>query len=288
MNPAAKKQNNPAHHSAIFDSENNRGDTCPHSPIIAPRRKSIAAFVPKALKGADASVLNQRLAGTGFKLIPPPAGLDSGKPVKLPGNGVAAQGLRIVVGLVADEVRALPPKVGELLRALEPAILIADVSKSQGRAWINRRLLAFGVSQYAKSLIGKECIDDLIEEAKAGIAYNIGSNDYRHYTPDTRVEVIERVMKNTIRHEIGHLLTSEAALERLDDFMRGPGIDAAWVERRLSPYASHNGREFLAESFSKYHHPEYRPGAMPAAWEALVEAMPADKFEQLDLPVNRR
>ncbi|BBL77157.1 hypothetical protein [Methylomagnum ishizawai] len=262
------------------------GETLTVPPGTSPR--SIAAFVPVALRRADAQVLNRRLAGTGFRLIPPPAGLATGRPVRLSGNSIAAQGLRIVVGLLADEVQALPSAVGAVLRALGPAILVSDVSNSQGRAWINHRLLAFGVSQYAKSLIGKASVDDLVAEAKAGTAYNIGSNDYRHYTPATRVEVIQRVMQNTIRHEIGHLLTSEAALDRLDAFMRSHGVDGAWTDRHLSPYAAHNGREFLAESFSKYHHRDYRRGTMPADWEALVEAMPGDKLAQLDRPVDRK
>ncbi len=258
------------------------------SAHVPAQPKPIAAFVPKSLQGADEAALNRVLDGTGFKLLPPPSGLNAGRKVNLLGRSLSAQGLRIVAGLLADEVRRLPDEVREVLRELRPAVLVSDVSKSQGRAWINLRLLAFGVSQYAQSLAGKAFIDDLIAEAKAGAAYNIGSNDYRHYTPATRATVIQRVMQNTIRHEIGHLLTSDASLEKLDAFMERAGIDAAWTCRNLSPYAAQNGREFLAESFSKYHHRDYRPGAMPREWEALVESMTYDKLIHLDQPVTRR
>lgn len=257
-----------------------------HPAPIKP--KPIAAFVPKRLQGADEAALNRVLEGTGFKLLPPPSGLNAGRKVNLLGRSLSAQGLRIVTGLLAEEVRRLPNEVREVLRELRPAVLVSDVSKSQGRAWINLRLLAFGVSQYARSLAGKAFIDDLIAEAKAGAAYNIGSNDYRHYTPATRATVIQRVMQNTIRHEIGHLLTSDASLERLYAFMERAGIDAAWTCRNLSPYAAQNGREFLAESFSKYHHRDYRRGMMPREWEELVEWMPYDKLAYLDQLVTRK
>ncbi len=82
----------------------------------------------------------------------------------------------------------------------------------------------------------------------------------------------ENVQRHTVRHELGHNLTSRRLF---DDFHRlareNDANSSNWWKKNVSEYAGTNAKEAIAESFALATAPYYRRGTLPQWLEQFLE-----------------
>ena len=74
---------------------------------------------------------------------------------------------------------------------------------------------------------------------------------------------------STVRHELGHTLTTTQSLQEL----RATPYGTAWAAKHLSEYTGTSEKELLAEALSLYTAPTYQTGALPSLLETIIGRM---------------
>lgn len=122
--------------------------------------------------------------------------------------------------------------------------------------------------------------DPVIDQGEA--AFNWRNEFGKSWSVSTK----ENSIAGTIRHEIGHTLTSEDVIEefiklresRIFELPDGRVNFTAWGKRNLTDYSSSNGWEFIAESFAEYTSPNYQQGTFHVNLERVLDKMAKNQF----------
>jgi len=80
---------------------------------------------------------------------------------------------------------------------------------------------------------------------------------------------VDYTFEGTIRHELGHTLTTENHVKALRKTPYGP----SWARKNLSEYSGTNPKETLAEAFCEYTRPGYKKGSLPSLLEKILDDM---------------
>lgn len=80
---------------------------------------------------------------------------------------------------------------------------------------------------------------------------------------------VDQTFDGTVRHELGHTLTTKDHLDALAKTPYGP----SWARKNLSDYSGHNDRETLAEAFCEFTKPDYKRGSLPELLERILDDM---------------
>ncbi len=188
--------------------------------------------------------------------------------------------------LLADTVDGLPKTVQKAIDEIHPTFALIDrnESNSNGAAWINDQTFTINLQHFADGLEGKPPMEQrVLDKIKNGDNFSLSQERWAGFKGDGMQERTLAATKDTIIHELGHLLTSEASILRAEQ-VTGHMLESE-VAKTICPQANKNVREFLAESFLKFHRGDYVKGSFSSKpgltkeWEAMVENMPVHKMK---------
>lgn len=201
--------------------------------------------------------------------------LDLKKPTQL------TRGLRVVMATIPKAVEALDAVSVRVLKRMNPSVLTIALNRGIGLVWINSHTMAFNFEYIAGLHDNPEVAEALSRSATSKRTHGLSADAYAEFTGDNHSLVVSEGMRQVVIHEIGHLMTSNHTLEKAASFLDGLGSGATpWIAGSISRYATRNLKEFIAESYLKYHR-GYPSGSMPAEWVDLVGSMPHDKMATL-------
>lgn len=265
---------NPCHHPA---GSPQGGQFCSATggPLVQPEHENIA----------NDYMVSRALESIGFKTA---RGWKYGAPVSLAegrelSRSPGAEGVRMAVGLMLESTKELPEDAQKVLRGLKPRLALSYTEdyKANGTAWINGHVMSLNYGKMYALATGNALKE--VERIKSQEEpYSLSASHLAGYDHDKPWKSVKDAFKSVVKHEIGHLLTSDQSIKDFrgalqENLGNEPKAIKEWITDNVSEYATYNARELIAESFAKYHGPKFDKSTYPDWFRKVIEELPVTK-----------